>query len=1119
MRNILSFLCLSVFAINAFGQDMPEVIPPSPEAISMVRYGNTDVSYYSGQPNFSVPLYTISARGIQLPVGLSYSGFQGINVESIAPWVGLGWSLNATFAVSRSIRDLPDDETIKADGYLTIPIPDIDDEVQMQKYLDGVKDKEPDTFYFNINGKSGSFYIDKAGNVLLKSKDNVRIEYSRLNEIDTFIITDTSGFKYVFDQKERSLSVGQGKTPADVPNATTSWYISSIRDQDDNVLVSFNYNTLSDLKHITYSAQSVKPNTTLFQEAQDMRFTYHTTSAKRIKEIIFPTGRVEFQMSENTRQDYLNDRWLKGVKIFDGNGAVIKQFTLNYSYFDYNAANGVSPIDVAPANLQFNGYMAGDYFKRLKLDEVQEWNSDSTASLPPFRFEYELSQKLPSRYSYAKDHWGFYNGQLSNNSPEPNYRFKYIQDLSGLPIGTERTVYLVNLGSANREANEEYAKAGVLTKVVYPSGGYTKFEMEGNVVVDDLLPNQIERQPPLTVSVDGSNSSTFDVVLINEPFTVLTFKGFVGQTCDVAAYVYQTGNPDPIKSINLEYQQGLYSHYGEVFLEPGTGYYVKLNYYGGCTYQNSTDQLEVSYEKEILLAEKKVGGLRVKRIIDHDGVSKANDVVRNFYYRENGLTGLSTGRVASIPQYAQQTIVPSVFFLRERSKYEMNLYGLIRNFSSTYPLISTSGAFVGYKKVTMVNGSEQVTGKSEFEFTTLDEFPVFRDAYLEEPLMGEGVFIFGSEPDDRVESFPFAENDDRDYLRGRLKRQVIYKWNDGGFDTVSVTENEYAFTYNIPQLNGLLIGNVVPWLTVADNGPNYDYVTGFKQYVMPSHPTDNNGTITPWTFKNYRLYMGRMDLMKTTTRQFSTTNPNEYIETTTENFWDDLATQKFQVSRTQITESNGDVLETKVYYPYDYPELQGFDSGDQVVLQNMIDRNITTATIHQEQERNGIKVSVTRTNYKSFAEEDSQWYLPGYVSTARGGGVLEPRVRYHRYDAVGNPIQVSREDGIMIVYIWGYNNSLPVAKIENATYAQIEGLIGLDLGNNGLSAAQESQLRSLPNCLVTTITYRPGVGMTTQTDPNGLTTFYEYDSFGRLKLVRDSDQNIIKAFNYHYKGQ
>jgi YD repeat-containing protein len=54
---------------------------------------------------------------------------------------------------------------------------------------------------------------------------------------------------------------------------------------------------------------------------------------------------------------------------------------------------------------------------------------------------------------------------------------------------------------------------------------------------------------------------------------------------------------------------------------------------------------------------------------------------------------------------------------------------------------------------------------------------------------------------------------------------------------------------------------------------------------------------------------------------------------------------------------------------------------------------------------------------------------------------------------------------------------------------------------------------------MTTYTYKPLIGMTSETDPNGRTQFYEYDAFGRLSLVRDKDNNVLKKVCYNFSGQ
>ena len=54
------------------------------------------------------------------------------------------------------------------------------------------------------------------------------------------------------------------------------------------------------------------------------------------------------------------------------------------------------------------------------------------------------------------------------------------------------------------------------------------------------------------------------------------------------------------------------------------------------------------------------------------------------------------------------------------------------------------------------------------------------------------------------------------------------------------------------------------------------------------------------------------------------------------------------------------------------------------------------------------------------------------------------------------------------------------------------------------------------DAMMTTYTYQPLAGVTSETNPSGRTIIYEYDAFGRLKYVKDEDGNIIKEHRYNY---
>ncbi|MFA5044310.1 MAG: hypothetical protein WC542_00070 [Paludibacter sp.] len=243
--------------------------------------------------------------------------------------------------------------------------------------------------------------------------------------------------------------------------------------------------------------------------------------------------------------------------------------------------------------------------------------------------------------------------------------------------------------------------------------------------------------------------------------------------------------------------------------------------------------------------------------------------------------------------------------------------------------------------------------------------------------------------------------------------------------------------------------------------------------------------------------------------------------------------------RSKTTQLNDGDLTESYYYPYDknnIPDINVLTSSEQAVIEQMNNDNYKTTIIEQTLKKGSKKLYSKLNSYKLLW---SNLYVSstGYFQT--GDHPFESPLHYYYYDQRGNPACISYEGKPMTIYIWGYKGRYPVAKIECCIQLTSSLLLASSyyntviscIGSTNLSILDinptDDQIRTIfsslqanPNlkgAMITYYTYKPLVGITSETDPHGVTTYYDYDPFNRLMDIKDINSKKIKEFQYHYK--
>ena len=251
---------------------------PSPNATDLGRYGDIPVSGHTGRAAVTVPLYSLTQRGVTLDVSLNYDT-SGLLISQLPGCVGHGWTLNAGGCITRTVNKFPDEYVYDSfnngcyfKSYDLMPSAGSEN----PSLLTGNEnDFMPDVFHFNFMGKSGYFLLGNDGNWKVYSDSNLTVAFNAASSIgiissDTthyaypfvrdfnysgkdypkcikgFTLLDDDGTRYEFggstDATEYSTDLfhaGDPENPA--PWIATSWYLTRVIDRHGNVLFKFDY--------------------------------------------------------------------------------------------------------------------------------------------------------------------------------------------------------------------------------------------------------------------------------------------------------------------------------------------------------------------------------------------------------------------------------------------------------------------------------------------------------------------------------------------------------------------------------------------------------------------------------------------------------------------------------------------------------------------------------------------------------------------------------------------------------------------------------------------------------------------------------------------------------------
>lgn len=466
------------------------------------------------------------------------------------------------------------------------------------------------------------------------------------------------------------------------------------------------------------------------------------------------------------------------------------------------------------------------------------------------------------------------------------------------------------------------------------------------------------------------------------------------------------------------------------------------------------------------LPQNNIGGLRIRRLENHDADNNLLSF-KEYYY----ISDMQKPTANSVGATTKSGI-----YLHYPPYYIDNLHGEVligsssNLFSKNYNISEPN---IAYSHVLEYSGDE--VGYKRYSFTDYEDYPDIDDRYVSTSSIGDPLALAG------INKLSSSSR-----KRGLLKG-IEYLNNNG--DSFGYEK----YTHNATQ-------GIQP----AD--PNAPDV--FSDGVIGVYPL--TGGAVAMKIKIDKLLLRNKEIK---------TGNNSPIETTSYEYND------YNLLHTE-TFKNSDNKETVITTEYACDKTGG-------VYVEMNRLNLMSYPIEIITQKNGYEIERHKNDYKDNGKDIAKKY------TSLGGNALREIVSYDLYDDRGRLLQSTDKSGIVSSYVWRddllptpieeqQTIHYPVAEIVNATYSTVSQkidefmLVGATLGSYINYANIDILREKIPEALITTYTYKPLVGITSMTDPRGVTTYYDYDDFNRLiesYIIENGAKKVLKKYDYHYKEQ